>query len=73
MLTTAIGVLAALAVSRTGCSSTKAPEQAAPTDTSGVKVTGKSNSLFGFFKPYRIDIHANRWGEVVKKSGASAG
>jgi outer membrane protein assembly factor BamE len=54
--TTAVGVLAALAVSLAGCSSTKAPEQAAPTDTSGVKVTGKSNSLFGFLKPYRIDI-----------------
>jgi outer membrane protein assembly factor BamE len=52
--TAAIGVLAAGRAGRllldqgtgTGC----------PTDTSGVKVTGKSNSLFGFLKPYRIDI-----------------
>jgi len=53
--TAAIGVVAVLAL-LAGCSSTKSPEQAAPTDTSGVKVTGKSNSLFGFLKPYRIDI-----------------
>lgn len=55
----AIGLFAALAVSLAGCSSTKEPSQtaqAAPADTSGVKVSGKSNSLFGFLKPYRIDI-----------------
>ncbi|MFJ3055717.1 outer membrane protein assembly factor BamE [Herbaspirillum sp. NPDC087042] len=52
----AIGLFAALAVSLAGCSSTKEPSQAAPADASGVKVSGKSNSLFGFLKPYRIDI-----------------
>ncbi|MBB5392437.1 MULTISPECIES: outer membrane protein assembly factor BamE [unclassified Herbaspirillum] len=51
-----IGMFAALSVALSGCSSTKAPEQSAATDASGVKVTGKSNSLFGFLKPYRIDI-----------------
>ncbi|KAF1041886.1 MAG: Outer membrane protein assembly factor BamE [Herbaspirillum frisingense] len=52
----AIGLFAALAVSLAGCSSTKAPDQATAADNSGVKVSGKSSSLFGFLKPYRIDI-----------------
>lgn len=55
----AIGLFAALAVSLAGCSSTKEPSQAAqaaPNDVSGVKVSGKSSSLFGFLRPYRIDI-----------------
>lgn len=54
----AIGLFA-LAVSLAGCSSTKEPSQAAqaaPNDVSGVKVSGKSSSLFGFLRPYRIDI-----------------
>lgn len=56
-LIAAIGMFAALGVTLSGCSSTKAPEQAAASDnTSGVKVSGKSTSLFGFLKPYRIDI-----------------
>lgn len=52
----AAALCAALAVALAGCSSTKAPQEAAATDNSGVKVSGKSSSLFGFFKPYRIDI-----------------
>lgn len=50
-----IGLFAALALSLAGCSSTKAPDQAAA-DAQGVKVSGKSSSLFGFLRPYRIDI-----------------
>lgn len=52
-----LGLLAALTTVISGCSSTKAPDApAAAGDTSGVKVTGKNTSLFGFLKPYRIDI-----------------
>ncbi|WDZ96788.1 outer membrane protein assembly factor BamE [Herbaspirillum sp. WKF16] len=47
---------AALAVVLAGCSSTKAPEKTADADNAGVKVSGKSSGVLGFFKPYRIDI-----------------
>jgi outer membrane protein assembly factor BamE len=47
---------AALTLALAGCSSTKTPDTAAAADTSGVKVSGKSSSLFGFMRPYRIDI-----------------
>ncbi|MCA1325325.1 outer membrane protein assembly factor BamE [Herbaspirillum sp. alder98] len=49
---------AALTLALSGCSSTKTPDTAAATDAdaSGVKVSGKSSSLFGFLRPYRIDI-----------------
>ncbi|MBP0600339.1 outer membrane protein assembly factor BamE [Herbaspirillum sp. LeCh32-8] len=52
----AIVLFAGLTVALSGCSSTKAPEKAASADNSNVKVSGKSSSLFGFLKPYRIDI-----------------
>ncbi|EJM98176.1 outer membrane protein assembly factor BamE [Herbaspirillum sp. YR522] len=47
---------AALTLAMSGCSSTKTPDTSAAADTSGVKVSGKSGSLFGFLRPYRIDI-----------------
>ncbi|NUU00384.1 outer membrane protein assembly factor BamE [Herbaspirillum robiniae] len=52
----AMTLCVALAAALAGCSSTKAPDKAAEADNSGVKVSGKSTSLFGFLKPYRIDI-----------------
>ena len=47
---------AALTLALSGCSSTKTPDTTAAADNSGVKVSGKSGSLFGFLRPYRIDI-----------------
>lgn len=52
-------LVVALAAALSACSSTKAPVQpvaATAADTSGVQVSGNNKSLFGFLKPYRIDI-----------------
>lgn len=48
--------LIALGSLLSGCASNKPAEGAASADASGVHVIKKDGSLFGFFKPYRIDI-----------------
>lgn len=52
----AIVLLTGLVVALSGCSSTKTPDQTASADNSGVKVSGQNRGLFGFLRPYRIDI-----------------
>lgn len=52
----ALGLSIGLVMALSGCSSTKASQQAADADSSGVKVSGKRGGLFGFFTPYRIDV-----------------
>ena len=52
--TTALALIA-LSTLLSGCASRKPVEGAAAPDATGVQVS-KSSSLFGFLKPYRIDI-----------------
>jgi len=49
-------ILLALTAALSGCASNKLAKNDNATEPSGVQVTGNSSNLFGFLKPYRIDI-----------------
>ncbi|WP_408157057.1 outer membrane protein assembly factor BamE [Herbaspirillum lusitanum] len=66
--TSALGLLLVMAGLLAGCSSTKPEQKADATAPGGVKVTGNNGSLFGFLKPYRIDIQQ---GNFVSKEMVS--
>lgn len=52
----AVAALITLSALLSGCASHQPAAGAAATDASGVQVSNKGSSLFGFLKPYRIDI-----------------
>lgn len=52
----AIAALVALSALISGCASRQPAPDAVAAGASGVQVSNKGSSLFGFLKPYRIDI-----------------